>query len=325
MIRLEKLLELRALSSSKFMTINKPLAPPGAKGTFGGILVAQSLLASLYTVPKDFIPSSLHCYFIIGGDPKSNIFYNVESLREGRNFIHKLVKAYQYDKLIFTSTILFSRDRIISSNSLHHFNKFCNLPPKSNFTPASTLFKEKVLNKPSNSEPISKNMETEKFLDKINKQFEEGPIEYRFPPDMFHSDKEASALHYYLNIREPITPISHLSQDSMIISPKSDPRYNYVAFSYLSDSYVLLSLPYFHKLPLYSHKTSISLDHSIFFHQLPRVNESLFTEIRNPRSYMDKHLIIANYYNPESTEIVATVTQEGLVAFALPHEIRSKL
>ena len=52
----------------------------GSKGTFGGTLVSQSLLASLHTVPLNFFPTSLHSYFIKGGDPRAKITYHVQNL-----------------------------------------------------------------------------------------------------------------------------------------------------------------------------------------------------------------------------------------------------
>lgn len=325
MNKLFQLLRLRPLSVGSFETVSKPVAPPGARGTFGGILVSQSLLASLQTVPVDFNPSSLHCYFIVGGNPEHPIRYNVESLRQGRNFIHKQVKAYQFEKLIFISTILFYKDPPTDKlHSLTNLGKLKSLPAFEDFTESSDLFETEVVGKIdsySNIAPVLRNPnEVQKFRDR----FENGTVDYRFPRNFFENKIDTDMLDYYLRVRDliPATEIPEHSE-AVELTPENDRRFNYVAFAYLSDSYVLLSLPYFHQIPLYSHKFSVSLDHSIHFHQLPRVNSWMYAQLFNPRSHHDKHLIIGNFFDKDSRELVATINQEGLVSYPSKENILS--
>ena len=309
--KLQKLLELSQLSATRFITVSKPLAPPGAKATFGGTLVAQSLLASLYTVPANFHPSSLHCYFLIGGDPQASIQYDVQSLRQGRNFIHREIKAYQHDRLIFCSTALFYRVKSLTHDSLHHVKKVASLPPQSEYEVAHRLFEKEVVGNLERYSRINPTLSDRSNLKDFVDRFEKGVVDYRFPRDMFHSKHATDTLNYYLRVRDPI-------------APETDPRYNYVALAYFSDSYLLLTLPYFHQLPLYSHKFSVSLDHTVYFHKLPKVNDWMFLEMQNPRSASDKHLIQGEFYEVASKEIVASVSQEGLVVYPPEEEIRSK-
>ncbi|BAO41377.1 peroxisomal acyl-coenzyme A thioester hydrolase 1 [Kluyveromyces marxianus DMKU3-1042] len=329
--KLHALLKLERLNGapSRFRTISKPKAPPGAKGTFGGILVSQSLLASMQTVPIAFRPSSLHSYFLIGGNPNHHIEYDVESLRAGKNFIHKQVKAYQFNKLIFISTILFYRkpkpDKLHALNKL---GKLQELPPFDKFYPSTQLFEKDVLsngNLPKFKRISSVFQGSDEETEKVRERFEAGSVDYRFPNNFFVNQTDSDQLDYYLRVREDIGE-EELEQDENEVSDVSenDARFNYIAFAYLSDSYVLLSLPYFHKLPLYSHKFSVSLDHTIYFHQLPRVSKWMFAQLFNPRSYHDKHLILGHYYDRESKSLVATITQEGLVAYQEKDVIMSK-
>lgn len=339
---LEKILELVPVTSTRFVTRYLPSAPVGARGTFGGTLVAQSLLASLHTVPVNFHPTSLHCYFINGGDPRSMITYEVKDLRNGKNFIHKQVRAYQHEKLVFASMILFSVKKSQEHDSLHHLKRLkeSNKPEIEDLVDAGKLFKDEVVGNLVKFQNIA----PEKFnnvsiLNKYIESFDEGPMEYKFPKDFFHSTKVTDHLDYLVKIRHPVlsqddgdAQSQHASKHHFHghgkipdkVTPANDPRYNYVAFAYLSDSYILLTIPYFHKLPLYCHKFSVSLDHVIHFHQLPSVNEWLYTEITNPRSNFDKHLVQGDYYDTTG-EIVASVSQEGFVVYDSEPILRAKL
>lgn len=321
---LEKVLELSPLSASRFVTTYHPAAPMGGRGTFGGTLVAQSLLASLYTVPNNFLPTSLHCYFITAGNPDLMINYHVEDLRYGRNFIHKQVKAYQHDRLIFTSMILFSTSKE-SHDSLSHLKKIekHSIPSHNKFVPAGKLFEDKVIKNAKSYSNISKGFEDPKGLTKFVDNFETGIMEYEFPDDLFYSKVNKEMLEYYLRVRDTVTT-SYSRRKYDKITPENDNRYNYVAFAYLSDSYFLYTLPYFHGLPMYSSNFSVSLDHTLYFHQIPSVNNWMYFQVKQPRSHWDKHLMEGEYYDPETGDIIATVAQEGLVMYDPEKEIRAK-
>lgn len=328
--KLEKLLDLRRVTSCRFITKNLPLAPMGSRSTFGGTLVAQSLLASMNTVPSNFIPSSLHCYFINGGNPQKMITYDVESLRQGNNFIHKEVKAYQDEKLIFQTIILFSiRNATATEGILHHLKKI-TIPSMDDYPYAADLFKTKVLENETLSKLSTAN-KTSEFTktENVYKSFTTQPMEYHFPKTFFNSLKEGrnESLKYFVKIRKESVEVVPDSQkpDTELITPRNDDRYNYVAFAYLSDSYLLLTLPYFSNRPLYSHKFSASLDHTIHFHQLPEVNEFIYLDINNSKSCNHKHLMQGEYFDAKTGEIIASVSQEGFVIYDGTHNLRAKL
>src|ERR1041384_5171535 len=52
---------------------------------FGGQVIGQALVAATRTV-EGRPPHSLHCYFLIGGDPKVPIIYGVDRIRDGKSF-----------------------------------------------------------------------------------------------------------------------------------------------------------------------------------------------------------------------------------------------
>jgi acyl-CoA thioesterase II len=76
---------------------------------FGGQILAQSLLAAAETVPTDYIPNSLHAYFVRTGNSRKSIMYSVERLFSGRSFHTRRVTASQENKPIFTLTMQFAK------------------------------------------------------------------------------------------------------------------------------------------------------------------------------------------------------------------------
>ena len=67
---------------------------------FGGLVIAQALLAAYETV-EDRVCHSLHCYFIRPGDPSVPILYEVDRSRDGRSFTTRRVTAIQHGEQIF--------------------------------------------------------------------------------------------------------------------------------------------------------------------------------------------------------------------------------
>jgi acyl-CoA thioesterase-2 len=67
---------------------------------FGGLVIAQALLAAYRTVEAR-ICHSLHCYFIRPGDPSVPILYDVDRARDGRSFTTRRVTAIQHGAQIF--------------------------------------------------------------------------------------------------------------------------------------------------------------------------------------------------------------------------------
>lgn len=64
-------------------------------GLYGGQIVAQSLVAAAATVEPEFHVHSLHAYFIRRGDASQPIRFDVDRLRNGRNFVTRAVVALQ--------------------------------------------------------------------------------------------------------------------------------------------------------------------------------------------------------------------------------------
>lgn len=92
--------------------------PPASRGVFGGVVIAQSLVAAQATIPPPspsngkaaFLIHSMHCYFVMPGVATIPILYHVERVREGRSFMTRTVQARQRGQCIFTTTCSFVRE-----------------------------------------------------------------------------------------------------------------------------------------------------------------------------------------------------------------------
>ncbi|MBL8589565.1 MAG: acyl-CoA thioesterase II [Methylobacteriaceae bacterium] len=78
----------------------------GWQRVYGGLVVAQSLVAAERTV-EGRAPHSMHCYFLLGGDPTAPIVYEVERVRDGRSFTTRRVLAIQHGRPIFSMSASF--------------------------------------------------------------------------------------------------------------------------------------------------------------------------------------------------------------------------
>lgn len=78
--------------------------PVGARGAFGGQIIAQALTSASRTVPSSLGLHSQHSYFLLPALPSIPIIYHVETLRDGKSYASRLVKACQEDKVIFVLT-----------------------------------------------------------------------------------------------------------------------------------------------------------------------------------------------------------------------------
>jgi acyl-CoA thioesterase 8 len=102
-------------------TNTRPLwHPPGARGIYGGAVIAQCLAAAQLTVPANFTVHSMHCYFVLAGDSEIPVMYYVEHIRSGKSFATRTVQAKQRGKAIFTTTMSFVRENSCGKKTVQH-------------------------------------------------------------------------------------------------------------------------------------------------------------------------------------------------------------
>src|SRR3954464_13219226 len=98
----------------------------GWQRVFGGQVIGQALVAACRTVDvAGRPPHSLHAYFLLGGDPKAPIIYDVDRIRDGRSFVTRRVNAIQHGRPIFTMSVSFH----IAEPGFEHSATMPRVPP----------------------------------------------------------------------------------------------------------------------------------------------------------------------------------------------------
>jgi acyl-CoA thioesterase II len=90
---------------------------------FGGLVIAQALLAAYRTV-EERVCHSLHCYFIRPGDPAVPILFEVDRARDGRSFTTRRVIAIQHGQQIFNLAASFQ----VAEAGLEHQDSMPDVP-----------------------------------------------------------------------------------------------------------------------------------------------------------------------------------------------------
>ena len=81
----------------------------GWRRVYGGLVLAQALVAAVRTVEADRLAHSMHGYFLLGGEPGQPIVYDVERVRDGSSFNTRRVKAIQHGRPIFVLSVSFQK------------------------------------------------------------------------------------------------------------------------------------------------------------------------------------------------------------------------
>ena len=127
---------------------------------FGGQVIGQALVAACRTVEDVAArpPHSLHAYFLLGGDPKVPIIYEVDRIRDGKSFTTRSVKAIQHGHPIFSMAVSFH----VHEEGLSHQFKMPDVP-KPDELPSEAEMKERVW--PMMPEPVRRYYERERPIE----------------------------------------------------------------------------------------------------------------------------------------------------------------
>src|ERR1700682_3697130 len=108
---------------------------------FGGQVVGQALVAACRTVDVAARPThSLPAYFLLPGDPKVPIIYEVDRIRDGKSFVTRRVIAIQHGQAIFSMAVSFHADE----PGLSHQAKMPDVPKPDELRSESEI-RERVL------------------------------------------------------------------------------------------------------------------------------------------------------------------------------------
>ncbi len=251
----------------------------GSKRVFGGQVLAQSLFASIQTVPEDRLVHSMHGYFILPGDVNHPIIYDVDRLRDGGSFTTRRVVAIQHGRPIFNMAASFQKQE----EGLEHQIEMPQVPDPESLKTDQEL--------------------AQLFADLIPEPFKEWlffprPIEFR-PVEMpsgFSPLKEAPFHHVWFRAKGRLS---------------DDPFWHQVVLAYASD-YNLLATALKPHTQTMNQFMMASLDHAIWFFRSFRVDEWLLYALDSPSSSNARGFTRGNVFDRQG-RLVASVTQEGLM------------
>ena len=246
-------------------------------------MIGQALVAACRTVEdvNKTPPHSLHAYFLLAGDPKVPIIYQVDRIRDGKSFITRRVVAIQHGHAIFFMGVSFQR---IEPGLTHQFAM-----PK-------VAAPEEL---PSDSE-LRKNM-LRQMPAPVRAYFErERPIELR--PVEFDR---------YLGKKHPEGKF-HLWIRASGSLP-DEPAIHQCVLAYASDMAVLDAAMIPHGRTLFEKSImAASLDHAMWFHRPCRADDWLLYAQDSPSSSRARGFARGLIFSRDGT-LVASVAQEGLI------------
>jgi acyl-CoA thioesterase-2 len=252
----------------------------GWQRVFGGQVIGQALVAACRTVDGRQ-PHSLHAYFLLPGDPKVPIIYDVDRIRDGKSFTTRRVIAIQHGAAIFSMSASFH----VAEPGLDHAAAMPPVPSPEEL-PSEQELKSGVL--PTMPDPVRAYYERER------------PIELR--PVEFTR---------YLS-REPKEPRFHVWIRTTGRLP-DDPAIHQCVLAYASDMTLLDTSLVPHGRTVFERSIQgASIDHALWIHRPFRADEWLLYAQDSPSACGARGFARGLIFSREG-RLVASVAQEGLI------------
>jgi acyl-CoA thioesterase-2 len=249
---------------------------------FGGQVIGQALVAACRTVDvATRPPHSLHAYFLLGGDPKVPIIYEVDRIRNGRSFTTRRVVAIQHGQAIFSMSASFQ----VEEPGFSHQATMPNVPSPDQL-PSEEEVRREVL--PTMPEAVRRFYERERPI-------ELRPVEYsRYAND----GPRTAAFNVWMR------STARLPDDRAI---------HQCVLAYASDLALLDASLIPHGRSVFDRTImAASLDHALWFHRPFRADEWLLYAQDSPSSAGARGFSRGLIFSADGT-LVASVAQEGLV------------
>ena len=255
----------------------------GWQRVFGGLVIAQSLVAAARTVP-DRPPHSLHGYFLLPGDPAAPILYEVERLRDGRSFSTRRCTAIQHGRPIFSLAASFQ----VEEAGLEHALPMPDVPKPDDLPSEAEWMQRLALHLP---EGVRRYFERERPL-------ELRPVDLSRYADARRETARAPVQHIWMRATGPLP---------------DDPAVHRAVLAYLSDMTLLDTALVSHNRTLFEPDLQVaSLDHALWFHRPFRADQWLLYSQDSPSTSGSRGFTRGSLFTAEGA-LVASVTQEGLI------------
>jgi acyl-CoA thioesterase II len=250
---------------------------------FGGQVIGQALVAACRTVDDVATrpPHSLQAYFLLAGDPKVPIVYEVDRIRDGRSFTTRRVVAIQHGHAIFSMSVSFHG----AEPGLSHQ---APMPPvlRPDSLPDDAELRKAVL---------------ARMPEAVRRYYErERPIELR-PVELDRYLGKATPdgkFHVWIRAIERLP---------------DQPAIHQCVLAYASDLMLLDAATIPHGRTLFEPSImAASLDHAMWFHRPFRADEWLLYAQESPSGSGGRGFARGMIFASDGT-LVASVAQEGLI------------
>jgi acyl-CoA thioesterase-2 len=253
----------------------------GWQRVFGGQVIGQALVAAVRTV-EGRPPHSLHAYFLLPGDPKVPIIYEVDRIRDGKSFTTRRVNAIQHGHPIFSMIASF---QTAEDGGYTHQATMPTVPGPDDL-PDENEIRDKVL--PMMPDPVRRYFERER------------PIEFR--PVEFTRYLGTPVPEARFNVW--IRATSRLPDDLAI---------HQCVLAYASDMMLLDSALLPHGRTVFEKGImAASLDHALWLHRPFRADDWLLYAQDSPNLSGARGFARGLIFARDGT-LVASVAQEGLL------------
>ncbi len=268
----------------------------GFQRVYGGQVLAQSLVAAQRTVgrtatgpnsPQDKSLNeprpvhSMHAYFLLAGDPKVPIVYDVERVRDGGSFSTRRVKAIQHGQPIFVLSASFHKEE----HGFDHKAEMPDVPAPEDLPSEPELRKAFVAQVPENMRSYFTR---------------ERPMEMRL----------VEVERY--KTREPAKPVQHVWMRANGKLP-DDPEIHQAVLAYASDFTLLDTALVPHGKLMFDVDIQLaSLDHALWIHRPFRADEWLLYAQDSPSASSARGFSRGSVFRRDGT-LIASTTQEGLM------------
>ncbi|EIJ71619.1 acyl-CoA thioesterase II [Pasteurella bettyae] len=276
-----ELLKLEQIDDALFRGHSQDL---GFRQVFGGQVVAQALSAAMQVAPQDRLLHSCHAYFLAPGDSQHLIIYDVETLREGRNFTALRVKAIQHGRPICHVTASFQ----IEEQGFEHQTKMPNIGAPEDFISESEALQAAAKYIP---EAVRDKFTTERPFD-IRAKYINNPFNGKeLPPEQYAWVKANGKVAHNQNIQKCL-------------------------LAYFSDFHCILTALHPHAKGFLQQGMKVAtIDHSIWFHRSFDLNDWLLYAIESNNAYAARGLARGQIFD-KSGRLIATTQQEGLIRYS---------
>jgi acyl-CoA thioesterase-2 len=251
---------------------------------YGGQLLGQTLMAAGYSVPADRHASALQLLFLRGTNPNQPTEYFVTTLQDGKRFSSRHVRGIQAGGIVIDAHVSFQSGHDGPSHAMPKPEGICQpevLPRLRDLSPVLGARLERMRGYSLDEKPC---------MDFRIAAHEEEWLAGNVP---------ASA-QFWLRSVKMIPTVAHLQE---------------AALAYFSDWWLNFSslVPHLSALTESQELYIASLNHGLWFYQVPKVHEWLLITTESPIAHRGRGLSLARIYD-RSGMLIASASQECLMA-----------